>query len=1195
MSELLVNYKRRVEKLLQGNITIPVFGTNHIDDTWNSNDIYPGELAIDLTSGSLSTSNGFGSVRLNSENVLLSGLVLSKPTSGVNKIKVSTGSARINGKIYNFVSSSTDILFPANNSINPKMYFIYGQATSTIVDSVNGYYQLVLTTTNIEDTWSEPSGLYETIALNETILTTPTDSLLLGCVVVPPGSSGFLLFPKSIAEEGDYYPKFTFTPSEFLRNCTKYVNVFKPNTLYFYSTFIQDMVSHTIYVADKTFVSSNNIATDVTDGNLIEYAGGGSGGGSNTAISLGSGIDIYSGAVGTQFQFRSLLNDGPITLSLEDFDNSVSIGFDDTDFIKGATNIGGGVPLFSSKNGNNLEFYTFATGSSPSNISIGLVGNQLQINTSLINKTPENIGPQGSFGLYYQLSGTNDQFKSLIPGTGIGITSNNNSITISSSVIQATGSNLGGGAGIYYGVQGSQLFFKSLTSLDNSVTITNNATTIDLAAASSVGATSIGSGYPIYAGELANIFQIKSITGGTNVTVIDTGTEIIVSSSVPAGPIGPQGTVGVQGIQGNQGVQGPSLIGPQGNQGVQGINGTQGALGNQGSQGPSAVIANQRFIEDYDNTGGWNVVAGNTRRIPLNYIRHNTDNVLFTTGSLTETIAPDGNYIQINEDGYYEIDYRVTCILTADTFVIAKIHETTGNLSIDASDVILRNNSANTETVTATASVSVLATSGQRFCITVYNDTSSAGTASGVVDATSILIKKLEVGQGNNGAQGSVGPQGIAGPITFDAGKINTFSSLEAVGSTTSNRYFRFANNGPTIFSESFGSSPTYAGSATKIVTGATFTDFTLSCTDIDPTVATGTVINVVAYVNNTPTSIAFTIPDTVIVGDVFTASGTLALTAGDTIAIMSNQNNIDQSIKFILSCSQIVSVGPTGSQGPIGPSGGPQGLAGAQGSAGAGTQGVQGPQGGGSGSIGFQGNRLITRGPYQGLNVGGTDVIEFLNNFFFPFQPATLSINGGTNYVEVGTLNNVTVSGSISLNDETIHTGGYVNKNGSLWNSFGTNTSYSYADNNLILNSPGTFSYQAYVSVDNNGAPTVISSGGKALSFVYPMLFGLNNTNLTAGGTAFYSALTKQISPASSMNITLSGVGTYIYFAYPQSYAPLTSIVDPNNFNVTSSFDIYNNVSVTSVGLNTNYTTNYRVYKLRALASPSGLFKFNF
>ena len=92
--------------------------------------------------------------------------------------------------------------------------------------------------------------------------------------------------------------------------------------------------------------------------------------------------------------------------------------------------------------------------------------------------------------------------------------------------------------------------------------------------------------------------------------------------------------------------------------------------------------------------------------------------------------------------------------------------------------------------------------------------------------------------------------------------------------------------------------------------------------------------------------------------------------------------------------------------------------------------------------------------------------------------------------------------------------------------------------------------------------------------------------------GTSLYNAFTPQIVNEGSKTISLNGSAVYIYFAYPSSYPDLTSILDPNSFQVIGSFT-KSTVSVTSTGLTNNWTTNYKVYQTQLVASPAGNFQF--
>ena len=45
--------------------TIPALGTNHVDDVFLTNDIYPGEIFLNLTDGKIYTSDGLQNTLLN--------------------------------------------------------------------------------------------------------------------------------------------------------------------------------------------------------------------------------------------------------------------------------------------------------------------------------------------------------------------------------------------------------------------------------------------------------------------------------------------------------------------------------------------------------------------------------------------------------------------------------------------------------------------------------------------------------------------------------------------------------------------------------------------------------------------------------------------------------------------------------------------------------------------------------------------------------------------------------------------------------------------------------------------------------------------------------------------------------------------------------------------------------------------------
>jgi hypothetical protein len=242
-----------------------------------------------------------------------------------------------------------------------------------------------------------------------------------------------------------------------------------------------------------------------------------------------------------------------------------------------------------------------------------------------------------------------------------------------------------------------------------------------------------------------------------------------------------------------------------------------------------------------------------------------------------------------------------------------------------------------------------------------------------------------------------------------------------------------------------------------------------------------------------------------------------------------------------------------------------------------------------------FNGDRPITRqdSEWQGINVGGEHVVEFLDNFFFPFNAATVSITNpsSTIYYETGSVQTRTITSTITPNSETLFGTGSVKKDGLAWNTIAVIPPYTPAFTNTNFSSSHT--YQTFIQTNNNGAPLVISSNIRSILFIYPYLWGLNSTPGLEGTTLYTTMQSKSITTENDKSGYFWGTGTYIYFTYPSSYASLISILDPNNFELLPSFEYSASVPVTSSGLTYNWMRTYKVYRLKLLASPQGLFQF--
>jgi hypothetical protein len=183
-------------------------------------------------------------------------------------------------------------------------------------------------------------------------------------------------------------------------------------------------------------------------------------------------------------------------------------------------------------------------------------------------------------------------------------------------------------------------------------------------------------------------------------------------------------------------------------------------------------------------------------------------------------------------------------------------------------------------------------------------------------------------------------------------------------------------------------------------------------------------------------------------------------------------------------------------------------------------------------------------------------------------------------------------VNNSVILNADSTTTAVYTMVSGvNTWIFSGTNlaSTTTYTDNK-----GGT---DTVVNIESLKADTTPSNVTFNKTGYYPLFYGMSSSNTTIAGTGLYLNLdlTKQVASTGSRNISLNGTNEYIYFSYPASNGFLSSIIDGNGFDVTSSFTLYT-VNVTSSGQDTEWTESYNIYRTTAVTTVSGqTFKFNF
>jgi hypothetical protein len=239
---------------------------------------------------------------------------------------------------------------------------------------------------------------------------------------------------------------------------------------------------------------------------------------------------------------------------------------------------------------------------------------------------------------------------------------------------------------------------------------------------------------------------------------------------------------------------------------------------------------------------------------------------------------------------------------------------------------------------------------------------------------------------------------------------------------------------------------------------------------------------------------------------------------------------------------------------------------------------------GAGGGSSAFDGNRSIKSIPGIGANLGGETVAEFLENAFFAFVKATISINSSIAYYEKGIAQNVAISGNVTANDETSFSNARIER------TVGNNIIFAAQSGAYSVTASNTSADTDYIAkIDTVGGGT-IASATKQVKFIFPFLTGMNAEVLLAND--FYTGLTKSIAPKANKSITLNGSNQYIYFCYPASYGNLTSIKDQNGFTVTDAFNQYTATLFVGGGL----VESYKIYRTTDPTTVvNAIFQFNF
>jgi hypothetical protein len=222
----------------------------------------------------------------------------------------------------------------------------------------------------------------------------------------------------------------------------------------------------------------------------------------------------------------------------------------------------------------------------------------------------------------------------------------------------------------------------------------------------------------------------------------------------------------------------------------------------------------------------------------------------------------------------------------------------------------------------------------------------------------------------------------------------------------------------------------------------------------------------------------------------------------------------------------------------------------------------------GGGGTTVFSGNRAITANVvgFKDLNPGGNDVVAFLNNVFYPFAQAIITLNDFP-LQELGTsLNNISYIGSINPGSLTFGTD--INN----WTPFvngiertpiiptpGANFSTGVNLGGVLTNTVSNCFARINTKNQAGNVITLSSSPTKSIFFEAPIYAGSGALNLTDNALNMRNILSGQgitnpstnngkalIFEPSSRIVTVTTNG-YYYFVYPQNWGLLNRIEDIN------------------------------------------------
>lgn len=201
------------------------------------------------------------------------------------------------------------------------------------------------------------------------------------------------------------------------------------------------------------------------------------------------------------------------------------------------------------------------------------------------------------------------------------------------------------------------------------------------------------------------------------------------------------------------------------------------------------------------------------------------------------------------------------------------------------------------------------------------------------------------------------------------------------------------------------------------------------------------------------------------------------------------------------------------------------------------------------------------------GTNLDGKTMREIISMMLYPEIAPKLSINLDTSptgsIFEVGTtvtLNKITASVTKTSNDiksVTLYKSNTAIESVTDIQNTNKNMTFSWDINEDITSSMATGHYKVVVE-DIKGKTA--SVGTKAINFYDPIYYGVVNSNIGVGNITESIVLAfngKIIEAKGNKVVSYTTHAEKMVFAYPKKYGSLSSIIDPNGFDIIKSVDV--------------------------------------